>query len=72
MDHSPGVYFEDSLVNMNEAKALTNINQPEKYKKKYVPVRLHQELTDCLQGFTYAACYAEGQNISLEDGTISI
>ena len=30
VDYSPGIRFETSLVNMDEAKSLTTRNQPEK------------------------------------------
>ena len=72
MDCSPGIRFEKSLFNMDEEKALTNINKSEKHKGKSVPVCLHQALTGYLQGLPYGARYAEGKHIGYGDGTISI
>ena len=34
MDYSPGIHFETSIINMNEAKALTIKNQPGKSMDK--------------------------------------
>ena len=34
MDYSPGIHFETSLFNMDEAKAITESNQPEKSNQK--------------------------------------
>ena len=34
MDYSPGIHFQTSLINMEEAKLLTIINQPEKKQQK--------------------------------------
>ena len=35
MDYSPGIQFETSIINMEEAKELTMSNQPEKNKQKW-------------------------------------
>ena len=36
-DYSPGIQFEASLVNVDEAKSLTKSNQPEKsYQKQHI------------------------------------
>ena len=34
MDYSPGIQFQTSLINMEESKELTIINQPEKKQQK--------------------------------------
>ena len=35
MDFSPGIQFQTSLINREEEKALTTINQPEKKQQKW-------------------------------------
>ena len=37
MDYSPGIKFQKSLINLEEAKELTMSNQPEKKQKKRCP-----------------------------------
>ena len=34
MDYSPGIQFQTSLINMEESKEITMINQPEKKQQK--------------------------------------
>ena len=36
MDYSPSISFENTLVNINEARALFKTNQPEKHKGKII------------------------------------
>ena len=65
MDYSPGIKFQTSLINMEEAKELTMNNQPGGKAKKVVPVWLHQALTSYFKVFPFGTCTYENKKSAL-------
>ena len=70
--YSPGIFFENRLINMEKFKAFSEDNQPENSIKKVVLVRLYQALMGYLIVLHCGYFYSEVQNIGLVDVNILI
>ena len=70
MDYSPGINFQTSLINMEEAKELTMKNQPGKKQQKRFPMWLHQTLMSYFKWLPCGTCNWKGQKNGIGDGAI--